>query len=441
MRRSISLGAIALAWLVAGCGPATPTPVVEPPPPEPAAPPPPGPVERARFQEAMNVFMAHDRARDWNEASCTATVAALLGAGVRGSAVPAYNAALVEQRCGNLEAARSLLQGVLDADPTFHPARAALALYVASKPGWLDAAIEEMTKAVHDSQYTNVEALVALATFQMRRGNQVSDDEGADDEGRAHRNLGRALAVDDRYLPALDQLALLHLARARRAAAGSAAAGKNGKTVATQALELAALVCAQGIRKDPRYAHIHNTAGLVQLELGDLSRAASEFGAARRLDPRFVEAQLNFAAVNMQFHGFGPAEEAYRAVLAVKPGDYDAQLGLALAIRGQLGVSADPAQVEAAEALLAAAEKAAPDRPEAYYNHAILVQEYGAKSDDTTRTQAELLRAKTLYNEFLDRSARGAGFVEARERAKERLQEIDDMCRFLASAPPAPKRR
>ncbi len=80
-----------------------------------------------------------------------------------------------------------------------------------------------------------------------------------------------------------------------------------------------ALVCSQAMRKNPRYAPIHNTAGLVDMELGNLSRAAAEFEEARRLDPRFVEAHLNYAAVNLGFRGYAQAEEAYRKVLAIQP--------------------------------------------------------------------------------------------------------------------------
>ena len=36
-----------------------------------------------------------------------------------------------------------------------------------------------------------------------------------------------------------------------------------------QQLELAALVCSQAIRKNPNYAAIHNTAGLIQVELAE----------------------------------------------------------------------------------------------------------------------------------------------------------------------------
>ena len=40
-------------------------------------------------------------------------------------------------------------------------------------------------------------------------------------------------------------------------------------------LELAALVCSQAIRKNPNYAAIHNTAGLIQVELQDINSAVA----------------------------------------------------------------------------------------------------------------------------------------------------------------------
>ena len=97
-------------------------------------------------------------------------------------------------------------------------------------------------------------------------------------------------------MPALNQLAIYYLDVSKRGAAG--------KKIDRQALELAALVCSQAIRKEPRYAPVHNTAGLVEAELGNLSRAVSEFNEARRLDPSFFEAHMNSAAVNLRFRGF-----------------------------------------------------------------------------------------------------------------------------------------
>ena len=418
---SINAGAAALLLtLTIGCGQAAMAPPVAAPEPGER----PTPEATLRFQAALSRVARHDRANDWTEEACKDAVAELLAAGEPGSVVPRYDAALVEQRCGRHAQAKALLHDALDRDPRFYLARAALALYAAEEPRGLDHAIDELAQVVADTGYTSVEALVALATLQARRASKAVDGDGADDFDRARKNLSRALAVDDRYMPALDQLARLHLGQARR---GGARAGKK----ASQALELAALVCAQATRKNPRYAPIHNTAGLVEMELGNPSRAAAHFDEARRLDPRLIEAHLNYAAVNLGFRGFAQAEEAYRAVLALRPDEYDARLGLALALRGQIDATGEPARVDAAARELAAARRIAPDRPEAYYNEAILVQEYGGRGLERDKVRAELGRAKGLYATFLEKAGGAEAFHDARERARERMSEIDEMQRFI----------
>src|SRR5262249_46516926 len=162
-----------------------------------------------------------------------------------------------------------------------------------------------------------------------------------DDLGRAKKYLQSALAVDDGFMPAFNELALYYLQTAREKAGRDssrrvAKAGAKEKKVDTQAMELAALVCSQAIRKNPNYAPIHNTAGMIQVELQNLNNAVQEFNNARTIDPTFYEAQMNYAAVNLQFRGFKQAEEAYRAALRMRANDYDAHLGLALALRGQI---------------------------------------------------------------------------------------------------------
>jgi len=109
-----------------------------------------------------------------------------------------------------------------------------------------------------------------------------------------------------------------------------------GKRADVQQLELAALVCSQAIRKNPNYAPIHNTAGLIQNELGQVNGAVGEFATAAKLDPKFFEAQMNYAAVNLGFRGFEQAQAAYTKALAMRPNDYDAHLGMALALRGPI---------------------------------------------------------------------------------------------------------
>jgi len=321
-------------------------------------------------------------------------------------------------------------------DPRFYPARAALALVraAASEPGGLDRAVAELTTIVRETRFSNADTLVSLAILQMRRANGAADEEGTGDLDRAGKNLHRALAIDDTNMSALNQLALLHLEQARHAGGPR----PEGKKTATQALDLAALVSAQAIAKNPRWAPIHNTAGLVEVELGNLSRAAAFFDEARRLDPRLVEAQMNVAALNLQVRGFARAEEAYRAVLALRPEDYDARVGLALAIRGQIDEPSEATRVAAATQELERAKQIAPDRPEAYLNQAILVQEYGARTGKPGEALISLARAKGLYEQFIVKADGAPAFAEAKDRARERLKDIQQMVEVEKLSSPAP---
>jgi len=262
------------------------------------------PAAKARLGEALRATATHDSARDWSPTICAEVAAGFLEADAPGVPVPSYNAGLVHGRCADEGAAKALFEAALQRDPSFFPARAAPArAAAASGPAGLDRAITDVEAAVVASRFTSEGALVLLGTLQMKRGRLAAapDDEG--DLVRARRSLQRALAIDDGSLAALNQLALSYLAASLRGA-------KKGDA---QALELARLVCAQAAQKDPRYAAIHNTAGLVEVALGNLPRAVTAFGEARRLDPTSFEAQMNFAAVNLGFHGYTPAEEAYRA--------------------------------------------------------------------------------------------------------------------------------
>ncbi|MFT3766522.1 MAG: hypothetical protein QM820_13565 [Minicystis sp.] len=417
MRTLFVSGAIALASMSMGCHREAVAPPVTPET-RPEIP----PEARVLFEDGLRKMAQHDRANDWSEAACKETAAILTAAAVHVRPVASYDAALVQQRCGKDAEAKALLQAALEQDPAFYPARAALALHEAAEPGRLDHAIAELRRAVIDARFASVEAQVALAALQMRRGSSAADDDGADDLDRAKKNLHRALAIDDGYMPALNQLAILHLERAKRDP------GRNAGRKAASTLELAALVCSQAVRKNPRYAPIHNTAGLVDVELGNLSRAAAAFDEARRLDPRFVEAHMNYAAVNLGFRGFARAEEAYRKVLAIRPSDYDARLGLALAIRGQIEDGNEVARVAEATKEITEAKRLAPARPEAYFNEAILVQAYGPRSGEPN---ASYERARALYREFLDKAGDKPAFAEARRQASDRIVEIDQMIGFF----------
>jgi Tfp pilus assembly protein PilF len=371
------------------------------------------------YAQGLSELEKLDKSNGWNAANCERVAKIFLDAADEQDKffAPAYyNAGVAYHRCNNVAEARKLYQKVLDNDAKAHRARVQLARFdlAASNDTAIEKAMAEFDRAVNDSEFQNVEALVELARLQMKRNNNVSDKEGANDFERAKKNLQRALAVDDAYMPAFNQLAIYYLERAKQNVGKKRttfARGADKQRVDSQALDLSLLVSSQAVRKNPTYAPIHNTAGLVSVEAGDLNRAVKSFGEARRLDPNFFEAHMNYAAVNMMFRGFAQAEDAYRAAIKLRDKDYDAHLGLALALRGQSDTAADgDKKLAEAEQLLEKAKTLDGGRPEAYFNHAILTQEYKAKGGDSNKA---LEASIGLYNEFVKRAQGKAEFADA----------------------------
>jgi tetratricopeptide (TPR) repeat protein len=247
-------------------------------------------------------------------------------------------------------------------------------------------------------------------------------------------------------MPAFNQLALYYFGSSKKKA--STGGKKFGRTIATNAaiakrgdvqqLELAALVCSQAVRKNANYAPIHNTSGLILNELGQLNTAVKEFAQAAQLDPHFFEAQMNLAAINLSFRGFDKAEGAYRKALEMHPNDYDAHLGLALALRGQIDESNYDRQVGAVQGELDACKKIDPARPDAYFNEGILTQEYKAKgAGGTDKAVAVYQQAKQIFQSFVDKAAGKGEYAGAVKKSQERMQDIDDTITFLQAGGPS----
>jgi tetratricopeptide (TPR) repeat protein len=414
-----------------------------------------------KFKTALEQLGRRDAANDWNEASCNQVAESFRDASDDHSDKlyeALYNAGVAYQRCKKDAEAKKIFQEILGKNGKFHRARVQVALYDFAASGERDVekAIGEMKRAIEDAQYKNEEALVQLAMLLMKRDGDTAelDPDGKkrceNDYDCAKLNLQRALAINDGYMAAYNQLAVCQLEIAKKKAGRVRGRGRVQaasaleKRADSQALELAALVVSQALRKDPKYAPVHNTAGLIAAELGHLSEAVEAFGNARKLDPKFFEANMNYAAVNMQFRGFGRAEEAYRAALQIRPKDYEAHLGLALAIRGQLTDPSDAkfdGRVGEVSKYLAAARQLAPDRAETYYNEAIFVEEFKARYAPEARAEGLLLEAKKLHGDFVSKAGDRPEYKEGVKRAKERIQDIDtkiDFAKKQKEAPPPP---
>src|SRR6185437_5447102 len=160
--------------------------------------------------------------------------------------------------------------------------------------------------------------------------------------------------------------------------------------------------------------------------------------AAAQLDPHFFEAQMNLAAINLSFRGFDKAEAAYRKALEMHPNDYDAHLGLALALRGQIDDSNYDKEVAAAQSELDSCKKIDAARPDAYYNEGILTQEYKAKGAGSVDKAVPVYQqAKQVFQTFMDKAAGKNEYDGAVKKAKERMQDIDDTVTFLQAGGPS----
>src|SRR6187551_3865864 len=190
----------------------------------------------ANFDSALEQFAAHDKKQDWDDAGCSAIAKAFAAAADSqksdtGRPFPEaqYNAGLAYQRCGKDAEARAEFEAVVKSDPSFHRARAQIALYDYAKSNDLDGTISKLDQIIHDAKFQNVEALVSLAALQMERGNDQPDGDGKNDLERAQRNLQRALAIDDGYMPAFNQLANYYLELAKSSAGTGKQKSRRGK--------------------------------------------------------------------------------------------------------------------------------------------------------------------------------------------------------------------
>jgi Tfp pilus assembly protein PilF len=396
---------------------------------------------------ALDEFLRADQKFDWNEAKCRSIAEKFVKASeeqqsVNGTPLPTalYNAGVTYMRCGMEREALEQFQAASSADPNFHRGRAQMALFDYQRSKDIDGAVSNLEQVIRDAKFQNVEALVSVAALQMERGGETQTEDGANDLERAKKNIQRALAIDDNYMPAFNQLAIYYMEAAKQQAAGKSAGRRRGLVVAgakktrvnQQQLELAALVASQAIQKNGNYAPIHNTAGLIQVQMDNYNGAVKSFAAARTLDPKFFEAHMNYAAVNLSFRGFVEAEKAYREALKLIPGDYEALLGLALAVRGQVNDANFDKYVAESQKYLDECKKVDGSRPEAYYNEAILTQEFRAKSSgDIKKSIPTLNDAIARYEAFISKAGSAPEFAEAVKRSQDRIQDIKDTIKFI----------
>lgn len=396
-----------------------------------------------RYATLLERFARNDREHRWSRVECRVVGEGFVDISERhrkftkvSLATALYNAGLAFQRCGEHDRAKARFTEAVQSARDFHQGHTALALYEYRATADLDAATARLDHIVKASKYQDIHALVTLAAFQLelaKRGGDAMAELSA-----SKNNLQRALAIDDGYLPALNQLALYYLELARHHA-GQLGGDDRLSTDSTEPvqpsrrqLDLANLVVGRAMKRDDSYAPLYNTAGLIQVEAKNFTEASRAFARAREIDPRFFEAHMNYAAVNLMFRGFSAAEGAYREALKLDPDSYEAHLGLSLSLRGQL-TNANRARLgPEIERELASASRVAPGRPEVDYNRALFREEQArdAAADDV-QALAELERAEQSLIAFLKKAGDDPAYAESVKKAKERLRDVRDTMTWL----------
>lgn len=474
------------------------------------------------FTEATADFKKNEELRNWDDAKCDAVSKKFLSAGqAQGGKFPAahYNAAITLLRCGREADAEKEFQIALDekaalsaassdpkvkADPLFHQVwvQKAMIRFRKGDVAGINEAIDIIrSKGFDPDGSQNVEAFVSLGVLYRERWTKDTknpdikkkDDFGLEDDlARAQFWLQNALSINDSFMPAYNQLALYYLDKARAVAAKKgkgpkAAAKKKGEEETAQekaekaskadlqTLELGLLVSEEASRRDPGYAGIWNTQGLILLEMGRTGSATKAFQNATTKDPKFFEAHMNYAAINLQFRGFGEAAKGYEAAVGLRPKDYDAKLGYAVAMRGQLdayltakqdmerkvGECADPDKsgspacakansefppkikdfegkfldfYKKANAAYDGARDVDPGRPEAHFNKALLVEKYKAKAEPNVKSAVAYREAEKLYMDLASKFGGNPRWEKLVADAKSRAEEAGKAAKFEEDA-------
>ncbi len=139
----------------------------------------------------------------------------------------------------------------------------------------------------------------------------------------------------------------------------------------------------------------------------------------------FTAAPERFA--NSRWRGtrnFEAAERAYSRLLDLRFDDYEAHLGRALARRGQINDANFRAQVASVESDLERCKELDPERPEAYYNDAILTERFKAVAAPTSKATSVLEQARSLFDTFIAKAGERPEYAREVRLAKQRVRDL-----------------
>jgi tetratricopeptide (TPR) repeat protein len=284
-----------------------------------------------------------------------------------------YNAAIVYRNCKMKDKAVAAFKATLAKHPQHQQSLTHLAI-IDLEEGKDAEAEEKLKEAVLAGRNTleAVPAYTVAATMQRARAKKGDQEAWK----KAQTNLRTALAIDNKYTPALYQLTMLYYDIATELKKPSY-------------LTLASLVFAQAQKLDPEFAPIYHALGLIDMEKNELVEANKAFEMAFTKDPNMFEAYMSFGAINLNFRGYEAAKMAFEKAIALRPNNYDAHMGLGVAARG-LG---DFALARTEYNKVAEID---PTRTDYLFNLALLTMDY-----ENDGTPAGFQKAQKAFEDFM----------------------------------------
>jgi tetratricopeptide (TPR) repeat protein len=284
-----------------------------------------------------------------------------------------YNVGAVYRNCKMKDKAIDAFKATLAKHPKHQLSLAHLAVYdlEAGKEADAEAKLKDAIMAGRNTLEAVPAYTVAATMLRARAGK--GDQEAWK---KAQTNLRTALAIDNKFMPALYQLTMLYY---------DIAVGLKKPSYLT----LASLVFAQAQKLDPEFAPIYHALGLIDMEKNELVEANKAFELAFKKDPNMFEAYMSFAAINLNFRGYDSAKMAFEKAIALRPTNYEAHMGLGVAARG-LG---DFALARTEYNKCAELE---PARTDYLFNLALLTMDY-----ENDGTPAGFQKAQKAFEDFM----------------------------------------
>ncbi len=396
----------------------------------------------SRFNSAAQSMRTHDDANsgrgDWTNDSCNEVAGQFEEAAQaqpNGNFPEAwFNRGMVFARCNMTDQATQALNRSVQAGGERGYCRAKVQLGVqAFRRRDVPTARAAFEEAIRLDPTHCVEGYTNLAMV-LREAGPTTDQQW----GEVIRNIRAALALDDRYLPARNQLALSYLQQA-------------GDDPNSQRIFLAGLVCAQAaqvaaaaqaeLTADVRgfMADLHNTWGIIDIRRGEIIKALGHFQRAYQLNPSMFEAWVNYGTINLSFRGYQDAREAFQHAVELRADNYDAHIGLGVALRGLARVDATPEDqrpglITQAQQEYERARTLDGNRPDAYYNLGVLNMSYlGGQTTD-------LEHARDFLQQFQQHAGAAPRYATPVQQARHHIDNINQTLtamRAMASIPGA----